>query len=157
MRPRPRAGVVWEQGEPVRLSRAHAIYWYRRPKLCSDTLIDMIADMEPQRQAKQGSDGAAKCTPNNGAASEVRVVVEGSCLFVQVAGSGQFLREDIGASAEQASQQEAGAQAALPVDGGPEARVQAGDRKREDERLLDELKALRLQVLGLGAQEAASN
>ena len=52
--------------------------------------------MEPQRQAKQGSDGAAKCTPNNGAASEVRVVVEGSCLFVQVAGSGQFLREDIG-------------------------------------------------------------
>ena len=46
--------VVWEKGEPVRLSRAHAIYWYRRPKLCSDTLIDIIADMEPQRQANQG-------------------------------------------------------------------------------------------------------
>ena len=96
-RPRPRTGVVWEQGEPVCLSRAHAIYWYRRPKLCSDTLIDLIADMEPQRQAKQGSDGAAKHA-NNGAASEVRVVeqVEGSCPFLQVAGSGQFLREDIG-------------------------------------------------------------
>ena len=149
-------GVVWEKGEPVRLSRAHAIYWYRRPKLCSDTLIDLIADMEPQKQAEQGSDGAAKHA-DDGAANKVRVVVEGSYPFVQVAGSGQFLREDIGASAEQASQQEAGAQAALPVDGGPEARVQAGDRKREDERLLDELKALRLQVLGLGAQEAASN
>ena len=83
--------------------------------------------------------------------------VKESCPFLQVAGSGQFLREDISASAERASQQEAGAQAALPVDGGPEARVQAGDRKHEDERLLDELKALRLQVLGLGAQEASSN
>ena len=104
MRPRPRAGVVWEQGEPVRLSRAHAIYWYRRPKLCSDTLIDLIADMEPQRQAKQGSDGAAKHA-NNGAASEVRVVE-------QVEGS------------------------------------QAGDGKSGDGRLLDELKALRLQDPG---------
>ena len=86
MRPRPRAGVVWEQGEPVRLSRAHAIYWYRRPKLCSDTLIDLIADMEPQKQAEQGSDGAAKHA-DDGAANKVRVVVEGSCPFVQVAGS----------------------------------------------------------------------
>ena len=285
MRPRPRAGVVWEQGEPVRLSRAHAIYWYRRPKLCSDTLIDLIADMEPQKQAEQGSDGAAKlhkhvdnnagrwtrrtkatrgsrkrynmkvptCArrgvvwmegepvrlsrahahassscpddldliastgeapfpilqpagpqgtspddlaasmepqvlhqgqakqgsdgaakhaahADNGAASEVRVVVRGSCPFVQVAGSGQLLREDSGSSASSwagpfeplcfnsdVHGAKAGVQAALPVDGGPEARVQAGDRKREDERLLDELKALRLQVLGLGAQEAASN
>ena len=139
-----RAVVVWEKGEPVRLSRAHASYSYRRPKLCSDTLFDLIAVVEC-------SDGAAKHAAertDNGAARKVRVVVEGSCPFVQVAGSGQFLREDIGASAEQASQQEAGAQAALPVDGGPEARVQAGDRKREDERLLDELKALRLQDPG---------
>ena len=92
-----RAVIVWMKGEPVRLPRgyARARASSRRPKLCSDTLIDLIADMEPQRQAKQGSDGAAKHA-NNGAASEVRVVVEGSCLFVQVAGSGQFLREDIG-------------------------------------------------------------
>ena len=94
-----RAVVVWKKGEPVRLPRgyARARASSRRPKLCSDTLIDLIADMEPQRQAKQGSDGAAKHA-NNGAASEVRVVeqVEGSCPFLQVAGSGQFLREDIG-------------------------------------------------------------
>ena len=156
-----RAVVVWEKGEPVRLPRGYAIPRASccRPKLCSDALIDLVAGMEPhptQKQAKQGSHGAGR-QARSGAAGEVRVVVQGSCPFVQVAGSGQFLREDIGASAEQASQQEAGAQAALPVDGGPEARVQAGDRKREDERLLDELKALRLQVLGLGAQEAASN
>ena len=217
-RPRPRAGVVWEQGEPVRLSRANAIYWYRRPKLSSDTLIDLMADMEPQKQeeqgsdvaakqhkhvdnsagrwtrrtkathrsrklynmkvptcarggvvwmqgepvrlsrahahassscpddldletdliastgegpfpirqpagpqdtspddlaasmepqvshqgqAKQGSDGAAKHAAHvdNGAANEVRVVVQGSCPFVQVAGSGQLLREDSGSIA----------------------------------------------------------
>ena len=156
-----RAVVVWEKGEPVRLARGYAIPRASscRPKLCSDALIDLVASMEPhptQKQAKQGSHGAGR-QARSGAAGEVRVVAQGSCPFVQVAGSGQFLREDIGASAEQASQQEAGAQAALPVDGGPEARVQAGDRKREDERLLDELKALRLQVLGLGAQEEASN
>ena len=142
-----RAVVVWKKGEPVRLPRgyARARASSRRPKLCSDTLIDLIADMEFQRQAKQGSDGAAKCTPNNGAASEVRVVeqVKESCPFLQVAGSGQFLREDIGLT--------------RPSTVGKEARVQAGDGKSEDERLLDELKALRLQVLGLGAQEEASN
>ena len=156
-----RAEIVWMQGEPVRLPRGYArtTASNSRPKLCSDALIDLVASMEPhptQKQAKQGSHGAGR-QARSGAAGEVRVVAQGSCPFVQVAGSGQFLREDIGASAEQASQQEAGAQAALPVDGGPEARVQAGDRKREDERLLDELKALRLQVLGLGAQEEASN
>ena len=171
-------GVVWEKGEPVRLSRAHASYSNRRPKLCSDTLFDLIAVMEC-------SDGAAKhaaARTDNGAASEIRVVVEGSCPFVQVAGSGQFLREDSGSSAgswagpfepmclnsdlreanEQVRQQEesleAEAQAAPePVDGGQEARVQAGARKSEDERLLDELKALRLQVLGLGAREEETN
>ena len=94
-----RAVIVWMKGEPVRLPRGYArtTASNRRPKLCSDTLIDMIADMEPQRRAKQGSDGAAKHA-NNGAASEVRVVeqVKESCPFLQVAGSGQFLREDIG-------------------------------------------------------------
>ena len=156
-----RAVVVWEKGEPVRLARGYAISRASccRPKPCSDALIDLVAGMEPhptQKQAKQGSHGAGR-QARNGAAGEVRVVVQGSCPFVQAAGSGQFLREDISASAERASQQGAGAEAALPVDGGPEARVQAGDRKSEDERLLDELKALRLQVLGLGAQEEASN
>ena len=95
-----RAVVVWMKGEPVRLPRGYArtTASIRRPKLCSDTLIDLtIADTEPQRQAKQGPDGAAKHA-NNGAASEVRVVeqVKESCPFLQVAGSGQFLREDIG-------------------------------------------------------------
>ena len=73
--------MVLMKGEPVRLPRGYArtTASSRRPKLCSDTLIDLIAAMEPQRQAKQGSDGAAKHA-NNGAASEVRVVeqVEGS-------------------------------------------------------------------------------
>ena len=136
-------GVVWEKGEPVRLSRAHASYSNRRPKLCSDTLFDLIAVMEC-------SDGAAKhaaARTDNGAASEIRVVVEGSCPFVQVAGSGQFLRKDSGSIAGSGTG---------PFEG-QEAHVQAGARKSEDERLLDELKALRLQVLGLGAQEAASN
>ena len=101
-----RAEIVWMKGEPVRLPRGYArtTASNRRPKLCSDTLIDMIADMEPQRRAKQGSDGAAKHA-NNGAASEVRVVE-------QVEGS------------------------------------QAGDGKSGDGRLLDELKALRLQDPG---------
>ena len=81
-----RAVIVWMKGEPVRLPRGYArtTASSRRPKLCSDTLIDLIADMEPQRQAKQGSDGAAKHA-NNGAVSEVRVVEQ-----VKV------LREDIG-------------------------------------------------------------
>ena len=181
-----RAGVVWEKGEPVRLPRGYATARASgsRPKLCSGALIDLAASMEPQKQAKQGSHGAG-CTgrqARTGAAGEVRVVVEGSCPFMQVAGSGQFLREDSGSSAgswagpfepmclnsdlreanEQVRQQEesleAEAQAAPePVDGGQEARVQAGARKSEDERLLDELKALRLQVLGLGAREEVTN
>ena len=169
-----RAVVVWEKGEPVRLARGYAIPRASscRPKLCSDALIDLVAGMEPhptQKQAKQGSHGAGR-QARSGAAGEVRVVAQGSCPFVQVAGSGQLLREDSGSSASSwagpfeplcfnsdVHGAKAGVQAALPVDGGPEARVQAGDRKREDERLLDELKALRLQVLGLGAQEASSN
>ena len=61
-------------------------------------MIDLIADMEPQKQAEQGSDGAAKHA-DDGAANKVRVVVEGSCPFVQVAGSGQLLREDSGSRA----------------------------------------------------------
>ena len=41
-----RAGVVWEKGEPVRLSGGHARAraWCRWPKLCSDDL-DLIASM----------------------------------------------------------------------------------------------------------------
>ena len=51
-----RAVIVWMKGEPVRLRRGCALARAssRRPKLCSDTLIDIIADMEPQRQANQG-------------------------------------------------------------------------------------------------------
>ena len=95
-----RAVVVWEKGEPVRLARGYAISRASccRPKPCSDALIDLVAGMEPhptQKQAKQGSHGAGR-QARSGAAGEVRVVVQGSCPFVQVAGSGQFLREDIG-------------------------------------------------------------
>ena len=98
-----RAVVVWEKGEPVRLARGYAISRASccRPKPCSDALIDLVAGMEPhptQKQAKQGSHGAGRQT-RNGAAGEVRVVVQGSCPFVQVAGSGQLLREDSGSSA----------------------------------------------------------
>ena len=99
-----RAVIVWMKGEPVRLPRGYArtTASSRRPKLCSDTLIDLIADMEPQKQAEQGSDVAVTVAAkhaDDGAANKVRVVVEGSCPFVQVAGSGQLLREDSGSSA----------------------------------------------------------